>query len=238
MNIPAACVSGLVEDSTSPCGLIVDVHGYSMDADIEDNNTNMRALGEQHNYIVMQPSAHLGVPPFTSWSPADDKYVDAVLMEAIDKLKPDPSKVHFMGFSLGAAMTWRFICRHGRDGLFASAVALSDSIYAGATDKCLQDTKPLPVLYSQGDGYDRANSCPYRTCVVVCMTAFMRSRVAGIHDGIVPYAGAVRMRDRVIELWNLDAEGELVASVSHTHAPAITQHLQGLPPAKDAKLTC
>ena len=74
-------------NGNSSCGLIMDVHGYSMTADIENNNTNMRALGDQHGYVVLQPSQGAGISPLTSWDPQrDDDAVDAVLLEAVDKL--------------------------------------------------------------------------------------------------------------------------------------------------------
>src|SRR6185436_2109107 len=50
VSVLEACV-------TTACGVIIDVHGGSMSADMEDKNTGMRALGAQHGYIVIQPNA-------------------------------------------------------------------------------------------------------------------------------------------------------------------------------------
>ena len=169
-HIPSQCgaqVSGKGNNSStssnSSCGLIMDVHGYSMTADIENNNTNMRELGEKYGYVVLQPSQGLGISPLTSWEPArDDDAVDAVLLEAVYKLGAqgtgvlDTNRVHFMGFSQGSSMTWRFICRHAADGLFASVAALSCSSAEDSGAACLANASavakvpPLPVLFSQG----------------------------------------------------------------------------------------
>ena len=50
VSIPAQCIG-------AACGVIVDVHGGMMSSQMEDKNTQLRALGERHGYIVIQPNA-------------------------------------------------------------------------------------------------------------------------------------------------------------------------------------
>lgn len=111
VTVPAACVAG-------GCGLVLDVHGLTMSGKMEDDNTNMRALGDKYGYVVVQPNAN-PAPPSSGWNPpGDDAKVFAFLKESIVALKIDPKRVHMTGFSQGGMMTSRFLCQHA--DVFAS----------------------------------------------------------------------------------------------------------------------
>lgn len=114
VEIPAACALG-------GCGLILDMHGLTMNATQEDAGTGMRARGHEYGYVVVQPNAP-GVP--SSW----DQVVHAPLVFAFVRdvakaLVTDPRRAHVTGFSQGGGMTWRMICAHA--DFFASAAPLS-----------------------------------------------------------------------------------------------------------------
>jgi polyhydroxybutyrate depolymerase len=114
VEIPPACAAG-------GCGLVVDMHGYTMNAAQEDLATGMRAQGDQHGYVVVQPNAG-GVPP--SWDQLTDApAVFAFLTDAATALSTDPKRAHVMGFSQGGGMTWRLVCSHA--DFFASASPMS-----------------------------------------------------------------------------------------------------------------
>jgi len=159
-NIPAQCASG------ESCGLVLDVHGWTMNGDAQDANTGMRALGEQHGYIVVQPTSNhehiLGLLPLpvTSWSEKDYPAVWAILEGTRDaqELKVDPARVHFMGFSQGSMMTWWMLEHHGKE--LASAVPMScaaqGSVTAVAVAAAASGT-PLLVSHGYNDGL-----CPFR----------------------------------------------------------------------------
>ena len=137
--IPAACAAG-------GCGLILDVHGATMSAKMEDNNTAMRALGDKYGYVVIQPTAP-GSPPTTSWTPgADDDKVYAVLVEAIAVLGIDKKRVHMTGFSQGGMMTSRFLCKHA--DLFGSVAPAAGTgcTFTGSDTPSVE----VPVLYLHG----------------------------------------------------------------------------------------
>jgi poly(3-hydroxybutyrate) depolymerase len=125
---------------------VVDVHGFTMDALMEDDNTNMRALGTQYGYVVVQPNAN-PAPPASGWNPpGDDDHVYAFLVQAITTFAVDPKRVHFTGFSQGGMMTFRFLCNHA--DLFASvAPAAGDgcNFTSGA-----MPSREIPVLYMHG----------------------------------------------------------------------------------------
>lgn len=109
VHVPPSCAAG--------CGLVLDVHGFTMSGEIEDANTGMRALGDQYGYVIVQPNAN-PAPPSSSWSAADYDPVYAFVLDVIASWAIDPNRVHMTGFSQGGTMTFAFVCAHA--DLFAS----------------------------------------------------------------------------------------------------------------------
>lgn len=145
LHVPAACVGG-------PCGLVVDVHGMTMSAAMQDANTGMRALGEANGYVVLQPNAN-PAPPGSSWNPnTDDDKILSYLSAVIAALKIDQKRVHFMGFSQGGWMSWRMVCKH--PGIFASIAPGAGCSFSGTEGCAFADGQPapapVPVLYMHG----------------------------------------------------------------------------------------
>lgn len=127
VEIPAACTQG-------PCGLLVDLHGYTMTASSEDENTGMRALGQANGYVVVQPTAtkdNFGQP---SWNqPTDAQRVYQFLADLAASLPIDKKRIHAMGFSQGGGMAFRLVCDHA--DFIASAApigAIRGCEFAGA----------------------------------------------------------------------------------------------------------
>jgi len=117
VEIPAACVGG-------PCGLIVDMHGYTMTGDSEDENTGMRALGQQHGYVIVQPTAPKDNFQYPSWDQLlHAPLVYQFLVDLAASLPIDANRIHAMGFSQGGGMTFRLLCGHA--DFFASAAPAS-----------------------------------------------------------------------------------------------------------------
>ncbi|MCC6525456.1 MAG: hypothetical protein IT373_22585 [Polyangiaceae bacterium] len=103
VSVPAACTS-------CACGLVFDVHGFTMNGAMEEHNTGLAALGRAHGYLVVQPTAPGAVP---SWTAAtDDARVFAFLERMRAAFHVDPKRIHFTGFSQGGSMTWRMLCDH------------------------------------------------------------------------------------------------------------------------------
>jgi polyhydroxybutyrate depolymerase len=117
VELPAACVGG-------GCGLVVDLHGYTMTADTQDESTQMRALGQQHGYVVVQPTAPSDAFGQPSWDqPSHTPLVAAFVQDLVAALSVDPARVHAMGFSQGGGMTLRLLCDHAH--LFASVAPIA-----------------------------------------------------------------------------------------------------------------
>jgi len=137
VSVPPQC-------ATTACGLVVDVHGASMSAQMEDANTALRALGISYGYVVVQPNAK-PAPPLSSWSEADDAKVVAVMKLALEAFALDPKRVHVTGFSQGGMMTFRLVCKHA--DLIASAAPAAGSA-------CFRNgqlpSREVPLLYLHG----------------------------------------------------------------------------------------
>lgn len=113
VEVPTGCASG-------GCGLIVDVHGFTMDASQEEAATGMRGRGNDHGYVVVQPTAP-GVPH--SWDQATHApLLFSFVSDMATAMAIDPHRRHMMGFSQGGGMTWRMVCSHA--DFFASAAPL------------------------------------------------------------------------------------------------------------------
>ncbi len=133
VSVPESCTA-------YACGLIVDVHGWTMSGDIQEANTGIAAIGRDEGYIVVQPNAP-GSPP--SWSAGHYPHVAAFVEDALDAWRVDRRRVHITGFSQGGAMTFWMRCN--RPDLFASAAptAMSGTSCANGVN--------MPTLYIQGN---------------------------------------------------------------------------------------
>lgn len=109
LTVPETCENG-------GCGVILDIHGGTMDARVEDAGTNLSALGKDAiafgastPYIVIQPSEPSGI-----WSEAgaDDQNVFDFMQSVVNVFNADTNRIHMGGFSQGSSMTWRFICNY------------------------------------------------------------------------------------------------------------------------------
>lgn len=140
VTVPDACVK-------AGCGLVLDVHGATMSGKMEDNNTNMRALGAKYGFVIVQPNATPS-PPSSSWNPlTDDAKVFAFLESAIAAYAVDKTRVHMTGFSQGGMMTSRFLCKHA-DTFASVAPAAGTGCTFKGTDT---PTREVPVLYIHGE---------------------------------------------------------------------------------------
>lgn len=132
VSVPTRC-------TTHACGLILDVHGWTMSGDIQERNTQIAAIGREEGFIVVQPTAP-GSPP--SWDSSHYPFVADFVELAVDVWRVDTRRVHVTGFSQGGAMTNWMRCN--RTELFASAAptAMSGSACANGNN--------MPTMYVQG----------------------------------------------------------------------------------------
>jgi poly(3-hydroxybutyrate) depolymerase len=210
VTIPKGC------GETILCGLVLDIHGLSMSARMEDANTNMRALGEKYGYVVIQPNANpappdrsfgLPDPKMPIWLPEDDERIYAFLEHAIEKLVIDRDRVHMTGFSLGAMMTWRIFCKHAET--FAS-IAPAAGAQGCAFDAHEMPSKEVSILYLHGHA-----------------------------DQLVPFYSGKELRDRIVTAWRMrpiagingvryvNRRGTILEFVQHTYQSKYRADLGG-----------
>lgn len=144
VRLPPQCLD-------QPCGLVFDVHGMTMSAEMQEANTDMRGLGETHGYVVVQPNANPS-PPTSSWSADDDEAVHDFMQRIIAAFHLDEDRVHITGFSQGGWMSWRFVCAYA-DELASAAPAAAcggsvdiDCSFEGGDAPAME----LPLLYMHG----------------------------------------------------------------------------------------
>jgi poly(3-hydroxybutyrate) depolymerase len=159
-----------------------------MNGQMEDDNTNLRKLGERYGYVVVQPNAN-PAPPLSSWNPStDDAKVFAFIQLAVETLHADPKRVHMTGFSEGGYMTYRFLCDHA--DYFASVAPA-----AGAG-----------CLFGGDAGMWGSPSVPAREIPVLA--------VNGTNDALVGFTSvAIPQRDAVVTGWHMGS-GTVIAGDS------------------------
>jgi poly(3-hydroxybutyrate) depolymerase len=185
VEVPAACIGG-------GCGVILDVHGLTMSADMEDANTELRARGGAAGFIVIQPSAN-PAPPQASFDPATD---DAKLWDFLTRARAvyqiDPKRVHMTGFSQGGFMTWRFLCAHS--DVFASVAP-----GAGASN-CAPSFTP---------------SCSFTGSEVPSHQVSVLYMHGTQDTNYVPFSCAQPQVDAMVTAWGLTANGVVASSPTY-----------------------
>ena len=178
MVVPPQCIH-------EACGIVLDVHGATMDADQQNLNTGLRALGVEHGYIVLQPSS-----PGGQHAPANDAALVGAVTDTLMAFHADPTRLHVTGFSAGGNVTWRMVCNHS--DLFASAApaaAADDSLIPSGCNFSAGQTPAheLPILYMHGrhDGLEAFAGAEKQRDHVVSGWAMSGPELVDMGDGFV-----------------------------------------------------
>ncbi|MCL2032139.1 MAG: hypothetical protein FWG96_02565 [Methanomassiliicoccaceae archaeon] len=128
-------------------GLVLDVHGMTMDADQENDGTNLREIGPKYGYVILQPST----PTRSILTDYDARLFEMVNI-VVDELGVDTDRIHVTGFSNGGRYTWRTVLDHS--DFYASAAPAASGI-GTLPDGCTfsGDEMPeyeIPILYMYG----------------------------------------------------------------------------------------
>ncbi|HET9485671.1 MAG TPA: alpha/beta fold hydrolase [Xanthomonadales bacterium] len=172
--VPAGCITdvssgdhvytcgGLAVDARIPpacqapgCGLVLVLHGDTGNGLLMDAHVRMRALGEQHGFVVVAPTG----PPFgqglpgSTWRQANDATLVQIVRDFASVFRVDMKNIHVTGFSRGAFVTWRLICDHSE--LFASAAPAGAGFGGGFGETtCFTQgrtpTRKIPIIFLMG----------------------------------------------------------------------------------------
>jgi poly(3-hydroxybutyrate) depolymerase len=163
----ATCSGFKVDVEVSPacalggCGLILDIHGLTMDADQEDRSTEFRSQGAARGYVVLQPTAGPSLLG-PSWVPnVDDDKIWKAVEDARTAFAIDPKRIHVTGFSQGGAFTFRLVCKHANEIASVAPIAAADgqtldsSLLPPYRLDCAfsateQPSRPVPILHMHG----------------------------------------------------------------------------------------
>jgi polyhydroxybutyrate depolymerase len=151
-------------DGTTPAPVIVDLHGFSSNAEQQSALSDLPAQAGARGYVVVTPQAlEVDVPLTTGtiaatfWNidpaavlpgfePADDLgFIDGVLDELSGELCIDPTSFYATGMSNGAGMTMALIC--GEDSRLAAAAPVAGANLVGTCEP----GQSTPVLAFHGD---------------------------------------------------------------------------------------
>jgi len=186
LHVPSICLK-------KACGLIVDVHGWQMTGDLQDYYTNISKYGGDAGYIVINPTAKK-TSFGRSWSYLGEN--DSEILSIIERVKKVfnvmEERVHITGFSQGASMTWRFVCKYPE---FIASVA---PIGFGAGD---------PINFEGPVRIKKFRNCFEKQIDILY--------AHGKKDGIVHYSGALATVKQIGELWNMNKVEVLSKDENH-----------------------
>ncbi len=127
--------------------LVINIHGYNMDAASEQSYTKMDQVADREKFIVVYPSA---INKSWGLSGADDYTFILAIIDAIDaKYHIDKRRIYACGFSQGGFMSFQLACRYS--DIFA-AIAPTSGTISGACDL----KRPVPMRLTFGTNeFDR-----------------------------------------------------------------------------------
>ena len=151
LHVPEICLR-------MSCGLIVDIHGYLMTADLQDYYTDLAERGGNEGYIVIQPTANRGRYG-RSWDYREDN-VSKILafMNRVRKVfHVMEERIHVTGFSQGSWMTWKFVCDYADEVASVAPIGFGagwpvdfeSPVRINVFDNCFKG-KQVDVLFAHG----------------------------------------------------------------------------------------
>jgi len=184
---PAACLN-------TSCPMLFDVHGFSMTGDGQATATNLRTLGYNRGYIVVNPEK-----PTRNWIPSQDhELIFDFFDQMVDVYDVNQSRTHFTGFSQGGLSTWGMACERSLAVCSVAPLAASalDSWGFPASEDCWQTAPTSPGL-------------PPRIPDILY--------VSGYRDRLAPFDNAEDRRDDVLQLYGLNYNQGTVISQDSNH---------------------
>lgn len=198
LHIPASY------QQAAPIPLVINLHGYSSNAQQQEQVSQMSALADQAGFIAIYPEG-LGEPQ--SWKfgsgadgQADVAFIRGLIVHLEQEYRADPKRIYVTGISNGAEMSYRLACELG-DTIAAFAPvaggypALGNCrplqpipvvAFHGTDDQLLPYAGKPPLLLPVRDwaaGWAARNGCSGQPTVILQQGDVTGERWAGCHDG-------------------------------------------------------
>lgn len=148
VSVPQPCKQGA-------CGLIVDVHGGTMNAAKQNQETNLRKLGvHAENYGALSP--YIVVQPELlrndyRWQPRDMQNIMTFINSLSTKFQIRHHDTHFGGFSQGGVMAAWMICNRQHDFISYSAIAGGAEKLVSCIEQGVIPSEPLFYIHGRED---------------------------------------------------------------------------------------
>jgi poly(3-hydroxybutyrate) depolymerase len=126
--------------------LVLNIHGYNMDAASEQSYTQMDKVADREKFIVVYPSA---INKSWDMAGANDFTFLMAIIDTIDKkYKIDRNRIYSCGFSQGGFMTFQLACRYS--DVFAAIAPTSGNLTGTCT---LKRPMSMRLTFGTNEGF-------------------------------------------------------------------------------------
>jgi hypothetical protein len=170
------------------CGLIFDVHGAAMTGQDMRDNGRLHQLAASKGYLTVHPTATSGAWNF----PTDGPILKDFMTRMIKAFHVDTKRVHMTGFSMGAGMTFWFLCNHTAAMASTAPVtgqSASQVTVVGTGAACIESINEnwrprVPILFMSGieDGALTIEAARQRTMGIVTRLGLTGGQQVGGDD--------------------------------------------------------
>ena len=149
-------------DGLDQLPLVIQLHGYSVDADIQESYFRLSTRVDARRFFLIRPNGTVensqeqnrfwnAIPNaccnFYGSRIDDVAYLNSLIAEAKANYPVDASRVYFIGHSNGGFMSYRMACENA--GEITAIVSLAGSTFKSESD--CKATEPVSVLQIHGD---------------------------------------------------------------------------------------
>lgn len=138
----------------SPAPVVLNLHGYTNNADFQMGYSGMNAVADEHGFIVIYPQGTpdaLGINHWNAWLAEDDVDDMGFLLAILDELEAnydaDPTRMYSCGFSNGGIMSYTLACRQSER--FAAVASVAGTMNPDIYDTCVP-SRSFPVMHVHG----------------------------------------------------------------------------------------
>ncbi|MFO0758096.1 MAG: PHB depolymerase family esterase [Byssovorax sp.] len=229
-------------DKTKPAPLLLLLHGYSVNGNVEELYFQLAPLAEKYGFLYAYPTGTIDQSGQYFWNATDgccnfygsdvddSAYLSSLITEIEGKFSVDPRRVYLAGHSNGGFMSYRMACDHADQ--IAGIVSLAGAMWFD-TSKC-KPSGPVSVVQLHGtmdaevpyDG-DAMSLVPSAASTIADWAGYdgcdaMGAETAMPLDADATIAGAETTVERhakgcekgsAVELWTID---------KGTHVPGLT----------------